>query len=95
MSPSELPDYYAALGVPPAAGRDEIVRAYRALARRYHPDHHEGTELRHLAEAKLTEINNAYAVLSDPARRADYDARRRGLSPGWNGGGVPPQGAGR
>lgn len=91
MSPSEIPDHYATLGVPPAAGRDEIVRAYRALARRYHPDHHEGNELRHLAEAKLTEINHAYAVLSDPARRADYDARR-GISPGWEGGGFPPQG---
>jgi molecular chaperone DnaJ len=62
--------HYETLGVPPAASPAEIRDAYRALARRHHPD-------RGLArdDATMAAINEAYRVLGDPARRAVYDAR--------------------
>lgn len=76
-----MKDHYATLGVRRAASQTEIKKAYRALAARYHPDKHRGNELEDLAREKLTELNEAYAVLSDPNKRAAYDA-----SPG---GGIP------
>lgn len=76
-------DYYAALGVSPDASAEDIKKAFRALARKYHPDatggDAEGAE-------RYKEISEAYSVLSDPDRRRDYDMSRSGLNiPGFAG----------
>jgi len=57
-------DYYDILGVPRNATLDEIKKAYRELALKYHPDRNKSKE----AEEKFKEINEAYAVLSDPEK---------------------------
>ncbi len=65
-----MKDYYEVLGVDRNASQDEIKRAYRSLARRYHPDANKDDPT---AEEKIKEINEAYEVLSDPEKRARYD----------------------
>ncbi len=65
-----MKDYYAVLGVGRDASPDEIKRAYRRLARRYHPDANKDDPA---AEEKIKEINEAYEVLSDPEKRSRYD----------------------
>lgn len=87
---SEFKDYYAALGVARDAPVDDIKKAFRKLARKYHPDVSKEAD----AEARMREVNEAYAVLSDPERRAAYDeiaqGRREGEAfrppPGWDAG---------
>jgi DnaJ-class molecular chaperone len=74
-------DHYAVLGVGRDANPQDIHRAYRALARRYHPDVYGG----HDAEPRFTKISAAYEVLHNPAKRALYDAvpaRRASAEPG-------------
>lgn len=66
--------HYQVLGVTPKAPADEIRAAYKKLVARYHPDRHQGNVLSDLAAAELAALNEAYEVLSDPARRAAYDA---------------------
>lgn len=66
----EYKDYYKILGVDRNASLEEIKRAYRRLALKYHPDRNPGDKE---AEEKFKEINEAYQVLSDPEKRARYD----------------------
>ncbi len=66
-------DYYAILGVSKTADDTEIKKAYRKLARKFHPDQNQGDAK---AEAKFKEIGEAYAVLSDKEQRGQYDAIR-------------------
>lgn len=69
-------DYYKILGVAKSASAEEIKKAYRKLARKYHPDVNQGDKS---AEARFKEINEAYEVLSDPDKRHKYDT----LGPDW------------
>jgi len=74
----EYKDYYGVLGVGRDAPADEIRKAFRKLARKYHPDVSKEAG----AEARMKEVNEAYAVLSDPEKRAAYDQLGRGYQPG-------------
>ncbi|MGR8934253.1 MAG: DnaJ C-terminal domain-containing protein [Gammaproteobacteria bacterium] len=65
----EYKDYYKIMGVKRDAGQDEIKRAYRRLARKYHPDVSKEKD----AEAHFKEVGEAYEVLKDPQKRAAYD----------------------
>ena len=69
----QFKDYYAALGVARDASQDEIKRAYRKLARKYHPDVSKEAD----AEARFKEIGEANEVLKDPEKRAAYDQAGR------------------
>jgi molecular chaperone DnaJ len=66
-------DFYKTLGVTKGASADDIKKAYRKLARKYHPDANEGDPK---AEARFKEISEAYTVLSDEGRRKEYDDAR-------------------
>ncbi|MEM2110917.1 MAG: DnaJ domain-containing protein, partial [Candidatus Bathyarchaeia archaeon] len=65
----EKKDYYEILGVPRNASKEDIKKAYRELALKYHPDRNKSPE----AEEKFKEISEAYAVLSDDEKRMQYD----------------------
>jgi len=70
MAATDFKDYYSVLGVGKTAGADDIKKAYRKLARQYHPDMNPGDKV---AEARFKEVNEAYEVLSDTDKRKKYD----------------------
>lgn len=70
MAATDFKDYYSILGISKSASSDEIKRAFRKLARQYHPDVNPGDQA---AEAKFKEISEAYEVLSDSDKRQKYD----------------------
>jgi molecular chaperone DnaJ len=67
-------DYYAILGVPRNASIEDVKKAYRRLARKFHPDLHPGDKE---MEAKFKDINEAYSVLINPEKRKQYDLGER------------------
>ncbi len=79
----EFKDYYAVLGVSREASDEDIKKAFRKLARQYHPD---VAKDKKTAEEKFKEINEAYEVLGDPAKRKKYDT----LGANWNQAGFEP-----
>jgi curved DNA-binding protein len=83
--PVEFKDYYATLGVPRTASDQDIKKAFRKLARKFHPD---VAKDKKAAEEKFKEINEAYEVLSDPDKRGKYD--QYGASWKEGGGFQPP-----
>src|SRR5215472_1700559 len=79
-------DYYKVLGVPDGATDKEITRAYRKLAKKYHPDANAGDSA---AENHFKEVSAAYDVLGDAGKRKEYDdVRRLGPMGGMFGGGA-------
>ena len=70
------PDYYAILQVHERALPEVVDKVYRLLARKYHPDVHPEAK-KAWAQSKMTQLNIAYEIISDPARRAEYDYRRQ------------------
>jgi len=70
-----MKDYYQALGLPDNASQEDIKRAFRKLAFKYHPDTNPGNEKQ--AEEKFKEINEAYGVLRDEDKRRQYDFARK------------------
>ena len=74
----EFKDYYQTLGVTRDATAEDLKKAFRKLARKYHPDVSKEAD----AEQRMREVNEAYAVLSDPEKRAAYDQLGRGYQPG-------------
>ncbi len=76
----EYKDYYATLGVARDAGDEEIRKAFRRLARQYHPD---VAKDKRAAEERFKEINEAYEVLGDPEKRRRYDELGAELRGGW------------
>src|SRR3954452_20099816 len=80
-------DYYETLGVARGASEKDIKKAYRSLARKYHPDRNPGDKQ---AEASFKEVQDAYDVLSDKTKKTNYD--RFGFAGPQSGGGGGPGG---
>src|SRR3989344_5108624 len=76
-----MKNYYDLLGVPKSATEDDIKKAFRKLAHKYHPDKKGGDE------AKFKEVSEAYAVLSDQKKRAEYDTYGKTFAGGPSGSG--------
>ena len=81
-------DYYAVLGVPKGASQDDIQKAYRKLARKFHPDVNKDAG----AENKFKEISEAKEVLGDADKRAKYDRYGSAWKAAQEHGGTPPPG---
>ena len=91
---AEKRDYYEVLGLKKGASDDEIKRAFRKMAMKYHPDKNPGDKA---AEEKFKEVNEAYSVLSDPDKKSKYDRfGHAGVDPnaGFGGGGFSGFGGG-
>lgn len=84
MAATDFKDYYQILGVSKTADADEIKKAFRRLARKYHPDMNPGDRT---AEAKFKEVSEAYEILSDPEKRRKYDRFGQYWKQAANGGG--------
>ncbi|MDX2098647.1 MAG: J domain-containing protein [Leptolyngbyaceae cyanobacterium bins.59] len=92
MAATDFKDYYAILGVSKTASSDDIKKAYRKLARQYHPDVNQNNRA---AEARFKEVNEAYEVLSDADKRRKYDQfGQYWRQAGQAGAGWSPTGAG-
>lgn len=90
--PEDKRDYYEVLGVSKGASEDEIKKAYRKTAKKYHPDLHPDDKA---AEEKFKECNEAYEVLSDPQKKARYDQFGfAGVDPNYGAGGAGGYGGG-
>lgn len=90
--PEDKRDYYEVLGVSKGASEDEIKKAYRKTAKKYHPDLHPDDKE---AEEKFKECNEAYEVLSDPQKKARYDQFGfAGVDPNYGDGGAGGYGGG-
>lgn len=82
----EFKDYYAILGVPRSASKEDIQKAYRKLARDHHPDVNKGAG----SDARFKEIGEAYDVLKDPQKRTKYDRYGAAWKAASQGGQAPP-----
>ena len=71
-----MEDYYQVLGVEPQAKPDAIQERFRFLAQAFHPDKYSSPKQKQFAEEEFKKINNAYQILSNPRKRADYDLQR-------------------
>ena len=74
MTPGESADFYETLQISPNADHDTIQRVFRLLAQRFHPDNAESGDA-----ARFRELHEAYSVLSDPEKRAQYDIHHQAI----------------
>jgi DnaJ-class molecular chaperone len=80
-----MPNHYEVLGVSKDASEQDIKKSYRSLSLKYHPDRNSSEE----ATTKIQQVNEAYEILSDQAKRQQYDMEQAGGIPGFGMGGMP------